>query len=67
MMFSSVLGQVESDAVDGEAAVRDAVGHAADGCAEVGIVVDQVVVYVVEAERNVAEVAVLVGHLENSN
>ncbi len=66
MMFSSILGQVVSDSVDGEAAVGDAVGHAADGGAEVRIVVKQVVVDVVVAERNVTKVAVFVGHLKNT-
>ncbi len=66
MMFSSILGQVVSDSVDGEAAVGDTVGHAADGGTEVRIVFEQVVVHVVVAERNVTKVAVFVGHLKNT-
>ncbi len=63
-MFSSILGQVVSDSVDGEAAVGDAVGHPADGGSKIRIVVEQVVVDVVVAERNVTKVAVFVGHLK---
>ncbi len=65
-MFSSILGQVVSDSVDGEAAVGDTVSHASDGGSKVRVDVEQVVVHVVEAERNVTKVAVFVGHLKNT-